>query len=169
VDTDSSALIVDVDEREKHFKATVKSLLTEARFFVSFPSRQLFSADERCATVSESVGASEAVAWLRSAAARTTCTHPLCCEYFAYYFPHFVVRFQIATPNQKIISWATPKLEPLVKSEQGQKLIKAILHTTTSEPSPATGAAATSSASTSDTATPPASTAHSDPAPPPAK
>lgn len=37
------------------------------------------------------------------------------------------VCFLVATPAKKIVSWSTPKLEPLYKSEQGQNYLKAVL------------------------------------------
>ncbi len=35
----------------------------------------------------------------------------------------------IATPAQKVISWATARLEPLIKTEQGRTLLSSILST----------------------------------------
>jgi len=35
----------------------------------------------------------------------------------------------IATPAQKVVSWATPKLEPLIRTEHGQALLSSLLAT----------------------------------------
>ena len=40
----------------------------------------------------------------------------------------------LATPAQKVVTWATPKLEPLFKTEQGQSYLKSILVTSTLPP-----------------------------------
>lgn len=45
---------------------------------------------------------------------------------------------QVATPSRRVISWATPKLEPLYKSEQGGTLVKSILFTAHTDPSEVT-------------------------------
>lgn len=37
----------------------------------------------------------------------------------------------VATPSQKVVTWATPKLEPLFKTEQGQAYLRSILVTST--------------------------------------
>jgi len=49
----------------------------------------------------------------------------------------FLVSVRTGAPSGKIISWATPKLEPLIKTEQGKKLIEAILFTSAPNALPA--------------------------------
>lgn len=47
----------------------------------------------------------------------------------------------LATPAQKVVTWATPKLEPLFKTEQGQAYLRTVLVTATKPPAAAASGA----------------------------
>jgi hypothetical protein len=100
VDTDSSEFIENVDEREKAFKAQVKWLVTEVTRYVSLVALFL----QVCLQA-------EDMSYLKRPAKQAE------------------VLVLVATPSQKVVSWATPKLEPLFKTEQGRTLLSSILST----------------------------------------